>query len=91
MPHRTTSVTRGVYRLPWRGRKGEAFVVAVNSLGQRVLEATVLCQDDCESAIDYLWDLLDEVDPSGDGDEAPVTTVPFWLSARPFQWGGQIQ
>lgn len=71
MPHHSAEVPtsldlaeRGVYVLPFVGRGGERYVVAVNRLRQRVLEATVLPDMPVDAVTDMLWALLDREDPA---------------------------
>jgi hypothetical protein len=54
---------RGVYHLPWLGRNGETFLVAIDRYGRRILDATVTPGADMDTAELALWDLLDQQDP----------------------------
>jgi hypothetical protein len=64
---------RGVYLPPWLGSRGQRCVVAINSQGRRILEATV-CPGVDEAAIaEMVWRVLDAEDP--DPPPRPLLTV----------------
>lgn len=57
------SLERGIYTAPYRGPQGEPIMIAIDSRGRRLYDASVYHEQDADRVVSALWSLLDSQDP----------------------------